>query len=42
MKRMATNTRYHCAAFLAINHSTTDSSRTSWTSYIGRSDTTSL
>jgi hypothetical protein len=42
MKRMATNTRYHCAAFLAINHSSTDSSRTSWTSYIGRSDTTSL
>jgi hypothetical protein len=42
MKRKTTNTRYHCAAFLAINHSTTDSSRTSWTSYIGRSDTTSL
>jgi hypothetical protein len=42
MKRTATNTRYHCAGFLAINHSTTDSSRKSWTSYSGRSDTTSL
>jgi hypothetical protein len=42
MKRMATNIRYNCAAFLPINHSTTDSSTTSWTSYGGKSDTTSL
>jgi hypothetical protein len=42
MMRMATNTRYHSAAFLPINHSTTDSLRTSSTSYSGRSDTTSL